>query len=104
MLVEPRSIDDDRLDARTADGNRLSGRAPETRNAGFSQDEIARKIEFAEGVGADQARAVDRRSDTGVLFEHDHAVPAVRQAPMTTTSRLFPVRTCGRASPTCHGG
>ena len=77
------------------------------------EDGVARKVELGERLDAEEAGAVGGNADAGMLFEHDHVVPALRQLPRRHQPRRARadddrrhanagLKTCDRELPMCH--
>ncbi len=73
IAVEDRAIDDGRAHALGVDDDGRAVGGDEARGIGGADNRATRQAELVEGVEAEDARAVDRRADDVVLFEHADA-------------------------------
>ena len=87
IAIEQFAIDDRRAYTRIVDHERRTVGGDEARGLRHADNRSARETELVEGIEAEHARAVNRRPDPIVLFEHDHAMAACGETTRGQESR-----------------
>ena len=67
------------MDAIGVDGDRAAVGRDEPGGVGGVENGVAGNVELGERLDAEKAGAVRGNADGGMLFEHHHVVPALRQ-------------------------
>ena len=80
-LIEHGAIDDQRARLLRVDRDAAAVGGDERSGVGSADDRLGRKIEFGEGIGAEDAGAVHGHADLGVLFENNDVVASRRERP-----------------------